>query len=139
MQVKKLIIQFSWKSRDKSFEPSWSTIRQYLLNKTKVVLFIRFIYSSDLFFFQSERGLGDALIWFLGASLDLEPHHPRISSFHRESVLPVALAAGKSEANNIIFVVFFQLTYIIVNFLLLIYDLFVFFCKVSRFSCLSQL
>jgi hypothetical protein len=39
---KKLITQFSWKSRDESFEPSWSTIGQYLLNKTKVVLFIGF-------------------------------------------------------------------------------------------------
>ena len=38
---KKLITQFSWKSRDESFEPSWSTIGQYLPNKTKVVLFIR--------------------------------------------------------------------------------------------------
>jgi hypothetical protein len=37
---KYLIIQFSWKSRDESFEPSWSTIGQYLSNKTKVVLFI---------------------------------------------------------------------------------------------------
>jgi hypothetical protein len=48
---KKLITQFSWKSRDESFEPSWSTMGQYLPNKTKVVLFIRFI------FFQSKRGL----------------------------------------------------------------------------------
>jgi hypothetical protein len=39
---KQLITQFSWKSRDESFEPSWSTIGQYLPNKTKAVLFIRF-------------------------------------------------------------------------------------------------
>jgi hypothetical protein len=37
---KKIITQFSWKSRDESFEPSWSTIRQYLPNKMKVILFI---------------------------------------------------------------------------------------------------
>ena len=39
---KKLITQFSGKSRDESFKPSWSTIGQYLPNKMKVVLFIRF-------------------------------------------------------------------------------------------------
>jgi hypothetical protein len=43
---KYLIIQFSSKSRDESFEPSWSTIGQYLSNKTKMVLFIRLKKSS---------------------------------------------------------------------------------------------
>ena len=41
---KKLIVQFSWKSRDESFELSWSTIEQYLPNKTKMVLVIRFTF-----------------------------------------------------------------------------------------------
>ena len=49
---KKLITQFSWKSRDESFELSLSTIRQYLPNKTKMLLFI------GLKFFQSKQGLG---------------------------------------------------------------------------------
>ena len=48
--------QFSWKSRDESFEPSWSTIGQYLSNKTKMVLFI------GLKFF---RNLNEASISFL--------------------------------------------------------------------------
>jgi hypothetical protein len=36
----------SWKSRDESFEPSWSMIGQYLPNKTKVILFIGLKFSS---------------------------------------------------------------------------------------------
>jgi hypothetical protein len=51
-----LITQFSWKSRDESFELSWFTIGQYLSNKTKMILFIK------LKFFQH---LNEALVFAL--------------------------------------------------------------------------